>query len=628
MELAEHYERLYEKLLAHGSERSGTQLGQALELPIERLAGILNCTERNAKLILRRWESAGWVRWQAGRGRGNRSKLSLLKAPIRIQLDRAVDSVLQGDPRPAVGLLGSAMLSGGHKDELLEAIAGFFRSSSVSGGSSPIDTIRLPTYRPLPNLDPARLMRRTELHLAMCLFDPLVRLDERSNRYVPHLAHHWERVDKERIWRFYLNKGVLFHHGRKLTAEDVRFTLERLAEPSASSYWGAFGNIRRVAVKGDYELEVELREWDPAFLPLLASPAASIVPRDLCSESPEKFAASPKGTGPFRVAVNQADRLVLEAFDHSFRRRPLLDRIEFWFIPQLYESHSGAEEPPEQPLSSFQLRGYPYPAAQGRCWQSVSQMDGGCKLLIVNAGKHGLLQQEEVRAKLLGGIDRDAMIRELGGNRSVKADYIAKEIEELRPGGDADEDQAISMRSMRGRLADGIVDESEKSRDERLTLCAYRGAGNEWDAEWIASAAARLGFEIEIRLIETGDSLIESAEEADLWLWDQPIPGDPEFVYRHLFLSENGWLHRARPTAMEERLTEALSDESDARRRLLLWRQYESIQREAFRYLTLYRWEQTAAYPPEVRSVSLNRLGWVNFENVWLRAPDEVSPEE
>lgn len=77
MRLIDQFHRLGELL-----DEQGGQPG------LPALARALNCTERNARSLLRKMEAQGWLRWEAARGRGHFSKLTMLVAPQHAVLDR------------------------------------------------------------------------------------------------------------------------------------------------------------------------------------------------------------------------------------------------------------------------------------------------------------------------------------------------------------------------------------------------------------------------------------------------------------------------------------------------------------------------------------------------------------
>lgn len=67
------------------------------------------------------------------------------------------------------------------------------------------------------------------------VFQSLLRRDPDTNQLVPELAERWESSDDGLTWRFFLRNGVRFHDGRPLTAADVKFTFDRLFDPSVTA---------------------------------------------------------------------------------------------------------------------------------------------------------------------------------------------------------------------------------------------------------------------------------------------------------------------------------------------------------------------------------------------------------
>src|SRR5713226_10510259 len=72
---------------------------------------------------------------------------------------------------------------------------------------------------------------------------------------IPMLAERWEVLDGGRTWRFHLRKGVRFHDGSELTAEDVRFTFTSIArEGSANALAGEFRQIKSMEVENPHTI--------------------------------------------------------------------------------------------------------------------------------------------------------------------------------------------------------------------------------------------------------------------------------------------------------------------------------------------------------------------------------------
>ena len=67
------------------------------------------------------------------------------------------------------------------------------------------------------------------IFLSEQLYDGLVRLDS-NLKIVPSLAEYWMISSDGKKYTFFLKKGVRFYHGEELTAEDVKFSFERLLD--------------------------------------------------------------------------------------------------------------------------------------------------------------------------------------------------------------------------------------------------------------------------------------------------------------------------------------------------------------------------------------------------------------
>src|SRR6202008_4591271 len=90
-----------------------------------------------------------------------------------------------------------------------------------------------PYRRPLGNdpttLDPARISDVYSRSVAQQIFDGLVQFDQ-TLTITPALAQFWKASRDGLTWTFMLRRGVKFHHGRELTADDVVFSLTRLLD--------------------------------------------------------------------------------------------------------------------------------------------------------------------------------------------------------------------------------------------------------------------------------------------------------------------------------------------------------------------------------------------------------------
>lgn len=152
----------------------------------------------------------------------------------------------------------------------------------------------------------------------------------------PLLAKNWEPID-EKIWRFYLQEGVEFHNGLPFTAHDVKFSLERLANPELGLHGQSFvATILKVEVIDDLTVDIHTRIMDPV-LPSRLAFCGFIVPEKTFNElGRDEFVRNPIGTGPYTLTEFVRDeRIVLDRFEGYWGESTKSDRVIFRPIPEV-----------------------------------------------------------------------------------------------------------------------------------------------------------------------------------------------------------------------------------------------------------------------------------------------------
>jgi peptide/nickel transport system substrate-binding protein len=172
------------------------------------------------------------------------------------------------------------------------------------------------------------------------LFENLLTRDVKTGELSPMLAERWQVLDGGRTWRFYLRRGVRFHNGTELTAEDVRFTFATLAKDgSANSLAPEFRLIKSLEVENPYTLTVHFDKPSVVFgnkvtQGLFAS-SAFIQSKRAIEAGEQAAERRPVATGPWKFVEHvRGDRIVYEAVENHWRATPHFKRLVFLKVPE------------------------------------------------------------------------------------------------------------------------------------------------------------------------------------------------------------------------------------------------------------------------------------------------------
>ncbi len=285
-------------------------------ITLQALADHLFCSRRHMRNLLIQMEEAGWIKWEANPGRGRQATLHLLVNENNLLSDKANYLIDTGHLAEAIQLL----------EQETRLIAPLLRAKLGHSLQANRQVLRVPYYRPMPNLYPGTPLRRSEAHLVKQIFSGLTRINDENGEVESDLAHHWQMIDPFH-WRFFLRPSVLFHDGRELEIKDV---IESLTRCSKLPF---FSHIQAISEGGARSVVIRLSVADRRLPWLLADTAAMILPAEHASKP--DFASRPVGTGPYMVSANDELHLRLEAFDQYFGFRALLDEVDILMWPEL-----------------------------------------------------------------------------------------------------------------------------------------------------------------------------------------------------------------------------------------------------------------------------------------------------
>ncbi len=159
------------------------------------------------------------------------------------------------------------------------------------------------------------------------IFDGLLQRTGADGTLAPALAEKFERLD-DVTWKFYLRKGVTFHNGNPFTAEDVKFTFERLGNPEVSEFINTGNTLASVDIIDDYTVVITTKMNIPWFANNMHQ--IFIMDKESTeSRDPGDVGLNPIGTGAYKfVEWVKGSYLKLEANEDYWGGAPQIKQIE------------------------------------------------------------------------------------------------------------------------------------------------------------------------------------------------------------------------------------------------------------------------------------------------------------
>ena len=374
------------------------------------------------------------------------------------------------------------------------------------------------------------------------LFNGLIKYDK-TLRLVGDLAERWEILDGGLTLRFHLRRGVRWHDGAPLTADDVRFTYESLINPAARTpYRGDFERVRALEVVDPWTVEVRYAE---PFAPALASWGMSIMPRHLLAGqdlNTTAFARRPVGTGPYRFRRwRSAEWIELEANPDYFEGAP---KIQGWIeriIPDeattfLELQTEGVDLTSLTPLQYRRQTHTPFFAAH---YQLARYPSFGYTYLGYNLSLP-MFQDTRVRQALNLAIDKSAIVRGalLGLGQVATGPFLPDSWAHDPSVTAAPYDPArakilLAEAGWRDTNGDGWLDRD--GRPFTFTILTNQNLPRELTAQIIQQQLKVVGIQVQVRVVEWSSFLAQFIQprryEAVLLGWGLSPEPDPYDIW-------------------------------------------------------------------------------------------------
>jgi ABC-type uncharacterized transport system, periplasmic component len=569
-------------------------INESRDITVKELSEAFCCSERNAKLVLHKMQDNHWIAWQPGRGRGHKSQITFYEKLSELLIRQSKEWIDQGKLNKAMDLLNEPNMSEKVKEELHHFLQDQFGLHTEYHHARPLDVIRIPFGRRLSTLDPLWTAVTTESHLSRQIFDSLVRYNLKTHSFEPHLAHHWSQSPDQTQWLFYLRKGVRFHHGRELTAEDVLYTFRRIREASSPCSW-YFDHLIGAEAAGSYAVKLTFSRPAAFLLHLLSSLKTAILPADIGFQENQL-----SGTGPFRLIQKTDDTMILERFQDYFRECALIDRVAFY----------------QTRISSATVSHYKTNQQHtDHVLQTHFIQLSGCRYLSFNFNKKGPQLNTHFRLALRIICDRIGLIQELKGDREEPANSF------LRIMSRRAEFPRIPLQEARPLLMQSGY------HGETIQLYCFDQKGSKEDAEWIRQRAESVGLKMLIHpfaMTRFFDSEID--RDADLLLCGEIFEEDWELGYISLLKDKTVFFRRFLNEEQRHHLdllANVLMMFPDSEKRLKVIDEIEDYLRHNLLILFNYHADNASIFSGELAGIELNAYGWADFSKLWIR-PESV----
>jgi len=233
------------------------------------------------------------------------------------------------------------------QQETVEAVVQPTATQTTMGDVQLGGTYRMLVNADIPALDPPGAAWWVDWWSVGTLLNNMLYAYDKDYNLYADLAEDMPEVSSDgRIYTVKLRKGVMFHTGREMTAEDVKFTFDHAHWPETVNWGksyltnivgyeavinGETQDMAGVKVVDKYTIQFELKEPQATFIPLVTMTHLGVIPKDETVAAGADFGTKVViGTGPFKfVEWQPALKLIYERNAQYFRNGlPYMDKIE------------------------------------------------------------------------------------------------------------------------------------------------------------------------------------------------------------------------------------------------------------------------------------------------------------
>lgn len=488
--------------------------------------------------------------------------------------------------------------------------------------------LRLQAQEP-ETIDPALVQDATSHSFVSLLFSGLVALDS-NLEVVPDLAERWEVDETGTVYTFYLRQNAVFHSGRAVTAEDVRYSIDRACDPErgsvqrAQSYLndivgvmertrGEASTISGLQVLDEHTIQITIDAPKPYFLSKLTYPTSFVVDKQNVEDTSRIWTTHPNGTGPFRMVENGVTSMTLGAFDDYYRGRPSIDQIIFYYQGQAMNRYERGEiDVIEVGIDNIDRVLDPNDPLHAEL-RTVPQMD--VWYIGFNAGM-APFDDPDVRRAFALATNKKAIAEIVYNKMVVPATGI------LPPGMPGYNPDLEGLPYDPDMAAEALVESTYGDASELppITLTVTDSDTGEMYAEMYKQV---LGVDVQVEVVDWGPYLNGLDSQAYQmfslgWIGDYP---DPQNFLDLLFHSGSAYNHGAYSNPAVDELIEAARTEQDHDARMALYQQAEELLVEDAAWIPIYHSSGYYLVKPYVKDLVITGQGTMDLAAARIERP-------
>jgi len=467
------------------------------------------------------------------------------------------------------------------------------------------------------NLDPAMSFDSSTTRLLSNVHAGLL-IQGNSTEIFPGIAKSWFVEDDNKTWIFNLRKGAKFHNGREITAEDIKYSYERLLSPKLNSpnAWflsliegsdefqkGLAKEVKGIQVIDRYRLAIKLKSPYTGFLLNLAQTACAVLAKEDISKG--KFV----GCGPYFIDYIDDEKCILKAFKDYFGGMPYIDVVEVYFNQEnivddfinnkydfiYFEDRQTLERLKEKNISI-------------KMQHVLSTTYAGFNL----RSNSNIIKDKDIRQAINFSIDKKRIIDTL-----MKG--MAEESKGPIPPGMIDNSYLLGY-SYDVSKARAILSRKNIS-SETIVIQTRVGTGNntyEKIAEMIKEDLEKVGFKCTINKVSREEYLKpQTIAKCHIfisgWIADT---GDPDNYLEPLFNIENATNFTGYDNRTVIELMKEARETINPQKRLELYKEIQKIIVDDAPWIFLYHPQAGVAYKEDILGLKLSTLGKIKLDEV------------